>query len=55
MRAVPGLESRTFIREQAGAIRGNECDSIFSQKDGVDTYVIRRSQQTLPCFLVYYH
>jgi hypothetical protein len=54
MRALPGSSSNTAIMDQAGPIDYAGYDSIFGQKDGVSTYVIRRASQTLPCFVIYY-
>jgi hypothetical protein len=54
MRALPGSSTTNVIREHAGGIQRREYDSIYGEKDGVCTYVIRRTCQTLPCFLIYY-
>jgi hypothetical protein len=54
MRALPGDQSSQILMNQAGKIDNGEYDSYFGQRDGVNTYVIRRPCQTLPCFLVYY-
>lgn len=54
MRALPGTQSTQIIMEQAGKIDRAEYDSFLGQKDGVETYVIRRPCQTLPCYVIYY-
>jgi len=54
MRALPGDESSGILMDHAGKIDSGEYDSYFGQRDGVSTYVIRRSCQTLPCYLIHY-
>jgi hypothetical protein len=50
MRALPGDVSITPIHSPAGPIGINEPDSYFR----IGTYVIRRSDQTLPCIVVHF-
>jgi hypothetical protein len=50
MRALPGDVSITPIHSPAGPIGINEPDSYFR----IRTYVIRRSDQTLPCIVVHF-
>lgn len=50
MRALPGDESSTPIHSPAGHIGTNELDSYYR----IGTYVIRRSDQTLPCIVVHF-
>jgi hypothetical protein len=49
-RALPGAVSTTAIHSPAGAIGRDKFDSYRS--GGV--FVIRRTCQALPCFLVHY-
>jgi hypothetical protein len=50
-RALPGMISRRPIAQAAGPIGVDAYDSHESE----EVYVIRRSCQTLPCFLIHYH
>ena len=54
MRALPGMISKTPIHQAAGPISAGEHDSYYGEREGVKTYVIRRSCQTLPCFVIYF-
>jgi len=50
LRALPGKISNTQMHEAAGEIGNDAFDSYLVN----GTYVIRRSCQTLPCFVIYY-
>jgi hypothetical protein len=54
MRALPGNVSPTRIHAVAGSIEQDSWDSYYENLNQVDTYVIRRAYQTLPCFVIHY-
>ena len=54
MRVLPGtVAARTDLFGAAGPIGTDEFDSS-RYDDGVPVYVIRRSCQVLPCFVIHY-
>ena len=55
-RALPGTISKSHLYGVAGAIGFDSFDS-YAQRDYVSSdgvYVLRRSCQALPCFVIYY-
>ena len=50
VRALPGKVSKKPMYGAAGVIGSDKFDSHHSR----DAYVIRRSCQVLPCFVIYY-